>query len=209
MKNDFVKSHFITIFANEFRIIKFVMEQKKYKIKDGEIIITTTIKIDDYSRLLRYNNNLSCLANDIRHSRSDEKFRNFLLKAKELFAEEVSKAKPRKNSPLGNHSIFYYMYGHMNDWVRYAEKELIQLKAMLTQAYHIEETVQIIRNSRDQKDAAKQLMDVLGLDEIGAKHVAGEKLSHLVGIRPDHEKMYVDELEKRLSNIKELAKYDR
>ena len=34
------------------------MEQKKYKIKDGEIIITTTIKIDDYSKLLRFNKNL-------------------------------------------------------------------------------------------------------------------------------------------------------
>lgn len=185
------------------------MEQKKYKIKDGEIIITTTIKIDDYSRLLRYNNNLNCLAYDIKHSRSDEHFESFLLKAEELFAEEVSKAKPRENSPLGKHSIFYYMYGHMNDWVRFAEKEVLCAKALLTQAYHIEETVQIIRNSRDKEDAAQKLMDVWGLDEIGARCVAGEKLSHLVGIRPDQHKLYVEELEKRLSNVRELSKYDR
>lgn len=158
------------------------MTHNKYIIKDGEIIITTTIKIDDYSKLLRFNKNLYCLAYDIRHSRSDEHFENFLLKAEELFAEEVSKAKPRENSPLGKHSIFYYMYGHMNDWVRYAERDVIYAKAMLTQAYRIEETVQIIRYSRDKEDATIKLMDVLGLDEIGARYVAGEKLSHLVGI---------------------------
>ena len=131
------------------------------------------------------------------------------MKAEELFAEEVSKAKPRENSPLGKHSIFYYMYGHMNDWVRFAEKEVLCAKALLTQAYHIEETVQIIRNSRDKEDAAQKLMDVLGLDEIGARCVAGEKLSHLVGIRPDKCKESIEFYEKRLSNVRELAKYDR
>ena len=137
------------------------MTHNKYTIKDGEIIVTTTIKIDDYSKLLRFNKNLYCLAYDIRHSRSDEHFKNFLLKAEELFTEEVKHAKPRENSPLGKHSIFYYMYGHMNDWVRYAEREVICAKAMFTQAYRIEETIQIIRNSRDKEDAAKKLMDVI------------------------------------------------
>ena len=185
------------------------MTRNKYIIKDGEIIITTTIKIDDYSKLLRFNKNLYCLAYDIRRSRSDEHFENFLLKAEELFAEEVNKAKPRENSPLGKHSIFYYMYGHMNDWVRYAEKEVLCAKALLTQAYHIEETVQIIRYSRDKEDAAQKLMDVLGLDEIGAKCVAGETLSHLTGTRIDVQKECIEFFEKRLSIVKELAKYDR
>ena len=185
------------------------MTHNKYTIKDGEIIITTTIKIDDYSKLLRFNKNLYYLAYDIRHSISDEHFENFLLKAEELFAEEVNKAKPRENSPLGKHSIFFYMYGHMNDWVRYAEKEVIHAKAMLTQAYHIAETIQIIRMSRDPEDAANKLMDALGLDEIGARYVAGETLSHLTGIRPDVQKEGIEFLEKRLSNVRELAKYDR
>ena len=132
------------------------MEHNKYTIKDGEIIITTTIKIDDYSKLLRFNKNLYCLAYDIRHSRSDEHFENFLLKAEELFTDEVNKAKPRENSPLGKHSIFYYMYGHMNDWIRYAEKELIQEKAMLTQAYRLVETIQILKLSRSYKEAVKK-----------------------------------------------------
>lgn len=185
------------------------MEQKKYKIKDGEIIITTTIKIDDYSRLLRYNYNLNCLTYDIRHSRSDEHFENFLLKAEELFAEEVNKAKPRDHSPLGKHSIFYYLYGHMNDWVRFAEKEVIQAKALLTQAYRIVETIQIIRNSRDPEDAANKLMDALGLDEIGARYVVDQRMSVLTGIRIDAQKECIELYEKRLSNVRELAKYDR
>lgn len=185
------------------------MTQNKYIIKDGEIIITTTIKIDDYSKLLRFNKNLYCLAYDIRRSRSDEHFENFLLKAEELFAEEVNKAKPRENSPLGKHSIFYYMYGHMNDWVRYAEKEVIQAKALLTQAYRIDETVYIIRMSRDPEDAANKLMDTLGLDEIGARYVVDQRLSVITGIRPDVQKECIEFCEKRLSVVKELAKYDR
>ena len=131
------------------------MTHNKYTIKNGEIIITTTIKIDDYSKLLRYNKNLYCLSYDIRHSKSDEHLEKFLLKAKELFAEEVNKAKPRENSPLGNHSIFYYMYGHMNDWARYAEKQVVQAKALLTASFHIEEALKIIRMSRDIKDCIK------------------------------------------------------
>ena len=185
------------------------MTHNKYTIKDGEIVVTTTIKIDDYSKLLRFNKNLYCLAYDIRHSRSDEHFKNFLLKAEELFAEEVKHAKPRENPPLGKHSIFYYMYGHMNDWVRYAEREVICAKAMFTQAYRIEDTIQIIRNSRDKEEAAKKLMDVLGLDEIGASYVVEQRLSILTGTRTEAEKETIEEFEKRLSMVKELAKYDR
>ena len=185
------------------------MKKRRYIIKNGEIVTTTTIKIDDYSTLLRYNMNLYCLANDIKRAKKDAPFENFLLKAKDLFAEEVEKTKPSKNSPLGNHSIFYHMYGHMSDWARYAEKQVIQAKALMTQAYRIEETLNIIKKSRDIKDATNKLMDVLGLDEIGAKYVVDQKLSVLTGIVAESQKEYVEELERRLSNIKELAKYDK
>jgi hypothetical protein len=43
------------------------------------------------------------LAEDIRHSKKDEHFENYLLKAEELFAEEVKHAEPRENPPLGKH----------------------------------------------------------------------------------------------------------
>ena len=80
---------------------------------------------------------------------------------------------------------------------------------MLTQAYHIEETVIIIRNARDKEDAAQKLMDVLGLDEIGARCVVDQRLSALTGIRIDAQKECIEFFEKRLSIVKELAKYDR
>ncbi len=51
--------------------------------------------------------NLIKLADDIRRSRDDEHFENFLLKAEELFAEEIEKARVVKNPVFGNHSIFY------------------------------------------------------------------------------------------------------
>ena len=80
---------------------------------------------------------------------------------------------------------------------------------MFTQAYRIEDTIQIIRNSRDKEDAAKKLMDVLGLDEIGASYVVEQRLSILTGIRTEAEKETIEVFEKRLSIVKELAKYDR
>ena len=185
------------------------MIQRKFKIKDGVLLETTEVRIEDYSKLLKYKMNLKKLADDIRRSRNDEHFKNFLLKAEELFAEEIEKAKVVKNPVFGNHSIFYYMYGHMSDWVRYAENEVIYAKALLTQACHIVETVQIIRYSRDIEDAANKLMEVLNLDEIGAKYVANQRLSILTGIRPEQQKETIMHFEKRLSNVKELAKYDK
>lgn len=185
------------------------MIQRKFKVKDGVLLETTEVRIEDYSKLLKYNMNLKKLADDIRSSRNDEHFENFLLKAEELFAEEIEKAKVLKNPVFGNHSIFYYMYGHMNDWVRYAENEVIYAKALLTQACHIEETVQIIRHSHDVGDAANKLMAVLNLDEVGAKYVANQRLSILTGIRPEQHKEFIIYFEKRLSNVKELAKYDK
>jgi len=185
------------------------MIQRKFKIKDGVLLETKEVKIEDRTKLFKYNPNLKMLAEDIRRSRNDEHLKNYLLKAKELFAEDIEKAKAVKNPALGNHSIFYYMFGHMNDWIRYAEKEVICAKAMLTQAYRLEETIQILKLSSSYKEAVEKLMETLGLDEIGARYVAAQRLSVLTGIIPDVQKEYIDELEKRLSKVKELAKYDR
>lgn len=83
------------------------MIQRKIKIKDGVLLETTEVRIEDHSKLLKYNMNLRKLADDIRRSRNDEHFENFLLKAEELFAEEIEKARVVKNPVFGNHSIFY------------------------------------------------------------------------------------------------------
>ena len=97
----------------------------------------------------------------------------------------------------------------MNDWVRYAEKDVICAKALLIQAIHIDETVEVIRKSKTSDEAIKKLMDLLGLDEIGARYVAERRLSQLTGIRPDMQKENIDYTEKRLAAVKELATYDR
>ena len=185
------------------------MIQRKFKIKDGVLLETKEVRIEDRTKLFKYNPNLKMLAEDISRSRKDEQLKNYLLKAQELFAEEIEKAKVFKKPALGNHSIFYYMYGHMNGWIRYAEKEIIQEKAMLNSAYRLEETIQILKLSSSYKEAVEKLMETLGLDEIGARYVADQRLSVLTGIIPDVQKEYIDELEKRLSKVKELAKYDR
>lgn len=185
------------------------MIQRKFKIKDGVLLETKEVRIKDRTKLFKYNPNLKMLAEDISRSRKDEHLKNYLLKAQELFAEDIEKAKVVKNPALGNHSIFYYMFGHMNDWIRYAEKEVICAKAMLTQAYRLEETIQILKLSRSYKEAVEKLMETLGLDEIGARYVADQRLSVITGIIPDVQKECIEELEKRLSNVKELATYDR
>ena len=68
------------------------MIQHKFKIKDNVLLETTEVRIEDYSKLLKYNMNLRKLADDIRRSRNNEHLENFLLKAEELFAEEIEKA---------------------------------------------------------------------------------------------------------------------
>ena len=185
------------------------MIQRRFKIKDGVLLETKEVIIKDRTKLFKYNPNLKMLAEDIRRSRNDEHLKNYLLKAQELFAEDIEKTKAVKSPALGNHSIFYYMYGHMNDWVRYAENEVIYAKAMLVQAIHIEETIRVIRNSGTFDDAIEKLMDLLGLDEIGARYVAGRRLSQLTGIRPEQHKESIIYFEKRLAAVKELAKYDK
>lgn len=185
------------------------MIQRRFKIKDGVLFETTEVRIVDRTKLFKYNPNLRMLAEDIKRSRKDEHFKNYLLKAEELFAEDIMKARVVKNPVLGNHSIFYYMYGHMNDWVRYADNQVHEAIALLAAAEQIEKTIIIIRNSSDPNDAAETLMNALEIDEIGAKCIVGYRLSQLTGIRIDNAKEYIEYSKQRLVAVKELAKYDR
>ena len=185
------------------------MIQRKFRIKDGVLWETKEVRIEDRSKLFKYNPNLKMLAEEIRRSRNDEHFENYLLKAEELFAEDIEKARVVKNPVFGNHSIFYYMYGHMNDWVHYAEKEVICAKAMFIQAHRIGETIEVIKYSKTPADAIKGLMDLLGLDEIGAKYIFDQKLSQLTSIMPNAAKEWIQKSEKRLAAVKELTKYDK
>ena len=57
------------------------MIQRRFKIKDGVLFETTEVRIVDRTKLFKYNPNLRMLAEDIRRSRNDKHFKNFLLKA--------------------------------------------------------------------------------------------------------------------------------
>ena len=69
------------------------MIQRKFKIKDGVLLEKTEVRIEDYSKLLKYNMNLKKLADHIKRSRNDENFENYLFKAEDTFAEEIAQAK--------------------------------------------------------------------------------------------------------------------
>jgi hypothetical protein len=62
------------------------MIQQKFVIKDGVLLRIREERIVDRTKLFKYNPNLRVLADDIRRSRKDEHFENYLLKAEELFA---------------------------------------------------------------------------------------------------------------------------
>lgn len=63
------------------------MIQRKFVIKDGVFLRIREERIEDHSKLLRYNPNLRMLEDDIRRSRNDGHLEKYLIKAKELFAK--------------------------------------------------------------------------------------------------------------------------
>lgn len=70
------------------------MIRRTYIIKDGMMYVS--YPIEDYSSLLRYDWNLTCLSNDIRRSHKDEDFDNFLLKAKGLLQRKWRRPNPER-----------------------------------------------------------------------------------------------------------------
>ena len=123
----------------------------------------------------------------------------------------VERMKPRSCRLL-----YDFIEGNLNkenirEWAGLQVSQIFNLKLLLKVANkeNIEKTIQIIQNSNSKEDAAKKLMDVLGLDEIGARCVVDQRLSALTGIRIDAQKECIEFFEKRLSIVKELAKYDR
>jgi hypothetical protein len=48
------------------------MIQRKFKIKDGVLLETKEVRIEDRTKLFKYNPNLKMLAEDISRSRKDE-----------------------------------------------------------------------------------------------------------------------------------------
>ncbi len=68
---------------------------KSFTIRNGKIIVSEEIEITDCALYLKYDWHLYNLANDIRNAK-DVRFQDYLKKANELFAEDVSKSRPNK-----------------------------------------------------------------------------------------------------------------
>lgn len=103
----------------------------RYEIKDGKIYTYKIEEISNYSKLLRYKPNYRKITDDIIFV-DNGKHKDYLLLSQELFAEEIKHSpKPTTNGVLGNHSIFFYMYGHTKDWIKATENEIAVGKALL------------------------------------------------------------------------------
>ncbi len=183
---------------------------KTYKIKDGKIIVNEEITIADYAVLLKYDKHLYNLPNDIKNAK-DARFRNYLKKAKELFAEEVSKAKPNKRVDLfGAHSVFYYLYGHTGDWVKAAREEAMFYKDLLVCISNdsINRTLDIIRHSSSQAEALERLCKTYGINASSSAKILSTTVKKLLSLVPSIVKRQYDESVVLQQRITELEQYD-
>lgn len=183
---------------------------KTYKIKDGKIIVNEEIAIVDYAVLLKYDKHLYNLPNDIKNAK-DARFRNYLKKAKELFAEEVSKAKPNKRVDLfGAHSVFYYLYGHTGDWAKAAREEAVFFKDLLVCVSNdsVDKTLDIIRKSSSQAEAGERICKTFGINASSSAKILSLTVNQLLGLMPSLLEKQYNEAIVFQQRITELEQYD-
>ena len=138
----------------------------RYEIKDGKIYTYKIEEISNYSKLLRYKPNYRKITDDIIFV-DNGKHKDYLLLSQELFAEEIKHSpKPTTNGVLGNHSIFFYMYGHTKDWIKATENDIAVGKALLI----------CCSDSNIQKTEYK-------ISQIVSRHIANFSMAQLAGIR--------------------------
>lgn len=179
---------------------------KTFKIKDGKIIVNEEIQIEDYALLLKYDWHLFNLQKDIRNAKSD-RFKNYLKKAKEIFAEEVLRSKPNKRVDLfGTHSVFYYLYGHTADWVKEAKNEAAFMKDLLVciSEENVDRMVSIIRHAMDQKEAGESICKAFGIQPSSSARILSLSLNKILSIVPGQLKMQYEEAEVFLQRVTEL-----
>lgn len=157
----------------------------RYEIKDGKIYTYKVEEISNYSKLLRYKPNYRKITDDIIFV-DNGKHKDYLLLSQELFAEEIKPSpKPTTNGVLGNHSIFFYMYGHTKDWIKATENEIAVGKALLIccSDSNIEKTLLMLRNSRDINEYVQMLETEYKISQIVSRHIANFSMAQLAGIR--------------------------
>lgn len=179
---------------------------KTFKIKDGKIIVNEEIQIEDYALLLKYDWHLYNLQKDIRNAKND-RFKNYLKKAKEIFAEEVLRSKPNKRVDLfGTHSVFYYLYGHTADWVKEAKNEAAFLKDLLVciSDNNVNRMVSIIRQATSQKEASESICNAYGIHPSSSERILSLPLKKILSAEPGQIEMQYEEAEALLQRITEL-----
>lgn len=163
----------------------FMHKEIRYEIKDGKIYTYKIEEISNYSKLLRYKPNYRKITDDIIFV-DNGKHKDYLLLSQELFAEEIKHSpKPNTNGVLGNHSIFFYMYGHTKDWIKATENEIAVGKALLIccSDSNIEKTLLMLRNSRDINEYVQMLETEYKISQIVSRHIANFSMAQLAGIR--------------------------
>ena len=163
----------------------FMHKEIRYEIKDGKIYTYKIEEISNYSKLLRYKPNYRKITDDIIFV-DNGKHKDYLLLSQELFAEEIKHSpKPTTHGGLGNHSIFFYMYGHTKDWIKATENEIAVGKALLIccSDSNIEKTLLMLRNSRDINEYVQMLETEYKISQIVSRHIANFSMAQLAGIR--------------------------
>lgn len=152
----------------------------RYEIKDGKIYTYKIEEISNYSKLLRYKPNYRKITDDIIFV-DNGKHKDYLLLSQELFAEEIKHSpKPTTNGVLGNHSIFFYMYGHTKDWIKATENEIAVGKALLI--CRSDSNLLMLRNSRNINEYVQMLETEYKISQIVSRHIANLSMAQLASI---------------------------
>ena len=162
----------------------FMHKEIRYEIKDGKIYTYKIEEISDYSKLLRYKPNYRKITDDIIFV-DKGKHKDYLLLSQELFAEEIKHSpKPTTNGVLGNHSIFFYMYGHTKDWIKATENDIAIDKALLICCTdsNIKKTLLMHRNSRNINEYVQKLETEYKISQTVSRHIANLSRAQLAGI---------------------------
>ena len=183
--------------------------KRSYRIQDGKILIYQEIELTDHAQYLKFDWHLYNLSKDI-DEENDKTKKKYLQIAEEQFANEIPKSKPNKRVDLfGNHSAFYYLYGHTADWINATKQEILFMKALLVCI--TEEglnTIMRIRNSsyRRLEELEDKLSKSLGIEASLAKRILSMKLNQLCGIESKVLKIQLAEEEAFLQKLIELQK---
>lgn len=184
---------------------------KSFTIRNGKIIVSDEIEITDYALYLKYDWHLYNLESDIRNAK-DVRFQDYLKKANELFAEDVSKSRPNKRVDLfGSHSVFYFLYRHTADWVKAARNESQFLKDWLIciSGDNIVILLEIIRHSESLKEARENLCETFGIQPASAAKLMSLTLDKITGTEENALKTRYEETLTFLQRVTELEQYEQ